>query len=724
MDMSKQILNSSRTERVLLESELLWFEKEMGLNYKKSIRESKLFKYNVKYLFEEIIKIIKDTVFIGEDFRFVSYNNGDNSYNNTIYVIYEIGNYPFMTQVSSRNFNLSSLDETKVVGKETIALLHFIKSSIVDNYNIFRFYENENYNYHKGLTLSDKIGRNVLDVIVENKIDDIKDVKEIIKVETNINKPSFKVFLEQDDEDLIEYILEINTMINEIHDVDLLLEYNNNTKSRKEKAYLFIKEKYNSTTYNYSQKSDYKFYNYYSYYNFNTNNLGGNVIKSLVFKDGKNTKLEEVTSLVDDSKVKGFNPFRSNLTSNSYISKLGDLLTLYILLSDLEIADIKPYFGELVYNLFTSLENRRKTNIYSKNFVLNYILYPKRNNVAFLMYMDIDGSNVAKDFRDSSSIVMQVLINNVILNYINDKVEDFFNEEFSLLDAFKYTLNSSKRSSISLKEEIKELYSLKDEYSYDNKNYKNQYKEYYNLFKQSIKTYLDKNGLSKYKENFDILLGDEDEMAVNKNDIEVETMSQIEKFNRRYNNENNKEEQEMKKFFKGLSNEKQDSESKKYSNEEFEEVIKEESVKYDYIIIKDSKLFKDISFKYAGENHLLRKVPNNDIEKEIEKRKLFINSIFENTEFNFFVSKIKFLDGRTIEIHNNNDESMIVEDYYDILTGEENLEDIKPKVTKVKGLTYNIDLIKSITGLDNISKEGNKVYQNGEYLCDVEELMI
>src|SRR5699024_5013717 len=274
---------------------------------------------------------------------------------------------------------------------------------------------------------------------------------------------------------------------------------------------------------------------------------------------------------------------------------------------------------------------------------------------ASLMYMDIDGSNAVKDFRDSSSIVMQVLINNVILNYINDKVEDFFNGEFSLLDAFKYTLNSSKRNSISLKEEIKELYSLKDEYSYDNENYKETYKDYYNLFKQSIKTYLDKNGLSKYKENFDKLLGDEDEMDVNKNDINKETMSQIDKFNRRYNN---KEEQEMKEFFKDLSNEKQDSESKKSSTEGFEEVIEEKSDKYDYTVIKDSKLFKDISFKYAGESHLLRKVPNNDIEKEIGKRKLFINNIFGNAEFNFFVSRIKFLDGRTIEIHNNNDDSM------------------------------------------------------------------
>lgn len=718
--MSKQILNSSRTEKVLLESELLWFEKEMGLNYKKSIREDKVFKYNVKYLFEEIIKTIKDTVFIGEDFRFVSYNNGDNSYNNTIYVVYEIGNYPFMTQVSSRNLDLSSLEGTRMVGKETIALLHFIKSSIVDNYNIFRFYENENYEYHKGLTLSDKVERNVLDVIAENRIEDIKSAKEIIKVETDMNKPSFNVFLEQDDEDLIEYILEINTILNEINDVDLLLEYKNNkVKSRTEEAYRFIKEKYNSTTYNYSQKSDYKFYNYYSYYNFHTSNLGRSVTKSLVFKNGKDTKLEEVTSLVDDNKVKGFNPFRSNLTSNSYISKLGDLLTMYILLSDLEITDIKPYFGELVHNLFTSLKTRRETNIYSKNFVPNAILYPKRDNSASLMHMDIDG--LVKDFRDSSSIVMQVLINNVILNYINDKVEDFFNEEFSLLDAFKYTLNSSKRSSISLKEEIKELYSLKDEYSYDNEKYKEKYKDYYILFKQSIETYLDKNGLSKYKENFDKLLGDEDEMAVNKKqtkgNINGETMSQIAKFNRRYNNENNEEEQEMEEFFKDLPKEK--VESKNTRTKEFEE-----SVKYDYTVIKDSKLFKDISFKYAGESHLLRKVPNNDIEKEIGKRKLFINNIFGNTEFNFFVSRIKFLDGRTIEIHNNNDDSMIVEDYYDILTGEENLENIKPKVNRVKGLTYNIDLIKSITGLDNISKEGNKVYQNGEYLCDVEELMI
>ncbi|QPI17144.1 hypothetical protein [Staphylococcus phage vB_StaM_SA1] len=709
--MSKQILNTSYLTEEEFKKEIMWYKEEVKKNYPIKKEYSRDFHNNVNSLFKEIIETMKNNRFIGEEIRFVSYDS-DDYYNNTVYVVYEIMGYAFITLVSS---NVFDLDEYNSV----LGLLHFIKSSFMDNYNIARLYHDKDYSYHRALNvIYEDHGDNLFDHIIANKQDTLEKYSDRLQM-FDVNKPSFSVYLEQPDNVLIESLLSSRLYLNEINDADLILE--NYKESKVVNPYGLVATKRNvSPTYNYSQKSDYQLSNTSMYYS-SKNIISPNYDKYL---DIEGLDRINVTDIATNKINSSFNPFRLNLLSPSGYNKLGNIMVIYMLLSEFEIENSESYIEDLVSGLFTNFKSKvtinSKMTVTSTDLISNKSGQDKR-----LLYMDLLNQDDG-----SSSIVLFTLINNMIYNYINNNDFDWTTAKFGLLDVIKFNLKSHKLKDF--RKEVKEIYKFRVK-DVKSKAYKRDEEYKYKSFKESVMAYVEKLGLNKLVKDINDILGDEEFMN-NEKELGI-TESQVEKFNRRYGMFNEIDEQDEKdihEYFEELNK----NEEKNDSSEDIDPKVVDfitsvnsasdliaDNKNDEYEVIKDSKIFQDITFKYAGQKHILTKVPNSKVKVEINKKKLFINCIFDDAEFNYFVNSIKFIDSRRVEFTSNEGKSKIVNDYYDILTGEESLNEIRPTNVR-RGLDYNIDLIKNITGLSNISKEGNKVYHNGEFLCEVEELMI
>ncbi|WPH64291.1 hypothetical protein [Staphylococcus phage vB_StaM_PB50] len=671
--MSRIILkkNNLSEGNISLKEVKRWFKKEMDVNQSSKMINDKDYVNNVDNLFDGVINIMKENKITDTMFRFISNDNNEESRN--IFIIYSIDNIPFVTRVYGPKMNIK--DKHSDVNVD--ALLKFVKSSIIDNLMIYKFYKTGNFSFHKKLSSFGNYERNTLyDLIAE------------------INKDSIMTaYKELSVDNLGSYLISLNSeeLLNKSYDAinyfDLLMDANLNVRSKEgkliekiERNDIFSQRTY-SEVFTFSQRSDYYFASNPLFNIPKVSDVRDDTrVDLFICTNGKEQKIRDTSILTRENLY--FNPFRQRFLSVSYDHPIRETLIYDLFLSFLGIENIentlKRFTFELLQGVYSGIYSKGNVNEFtSKSYLLNSenkrgYIKKKKNEYPLKM-------NILETSSTSTHIVGYTLFNNFLFEYIQSSNQTIKLDDFNVIKLMKFI--TFENNNTDFNEDIKDVFTSRKDIFDSSKRIKTSSTRYTNLklsLESSLKAIFneDKNYVDAFTNQYQNII--EGKYAISK---PKESIIEI----------NNEDE---------LKEVQEEIKSKETTIEHVEETKndkKEEKLNMTYQIIKENKFTKDVSFKYAGATHRIDKIRKGDIELEIAKRKLFINKLInDNTKF-AFVDSVEFSDSHTIKVTNIDGEVQFVSDYIDVLEGTDTLEDIRIKVTN-KDLDSDEDLVNLIAG--------------------------
>ncbi|UAJ17000.1 hypothetical protein UFVDC4_00073 [Staphylococcus phage vB_SauM-UFV_DC4] len=676
--MSRIILkkNNLSEENISLKEVKRWFKKEIDFNQPSKMINDKNYVNNVNNLFDGVINIMKENKITDTMFRFISNDNNEDIRN--IFIIYSIDSIPFVTRVYGPKMNLK--DKNSDVNVD--ALLKFIKSSIIDNLMIYKFYKTTDFSFHKKLSSFGNYERNTLyDLIAEINKDAIIAAYKELSVD---NLGSYLISL--DNEELL------NKSYDAINYFDLLMDANINVRSKEGKLIqkidrndIFSNRTY-SEVFTFSQRSDYYFASNPLFNIPKVSDVRDDTrVDLFICTNGKEQKIRDTSVLTRENLY--FNPFRQRFLSVSYEHPIRETLIYDLFLSFFGIENIentlKRFTFELLQGVYSGIYSKGNVNeVTSKSYLLNSENkrgYTKKKKNEYPLKM-----NISETLSTSTHIVGYTLFNNFLFEYIQSSNKTIKLDDFNVIKLMKFI--TFENNNTDFNEDIKNVFTSRKDIFNGNKRINTSSHRYTNLklgLESSLNTIFneDKNYIDAFTNQYQNII--EGKYAFSK--PEKESIIEI-------NNED-----ELKEMQEEIKSKDSNIEYVEETKEETKNDKKEEKLNMSYQIIKENKFTKDVSFKYAGSTHRIDKIRKGDIELEIAKRKLFINKLInDNTKF-AFVDSVEFSDSHTIKVTNIDGEVQFVSDYVDVLEGTDTLEDIRIKVTN-KDLDSDENLVKLITG--------------------------
>lgn len=668
------------SEREKLEKSIKTFLTNNRLLFKKRDMETFEFKYYSQKFSDMIIDLIKETEFINNDFAIFDVSKWDNDKNVNIILTYFIDDIPYKTPILTSS---SKLYKNKEDNDRNILLAKLlIKNEMIDMYHLTKTLNDRNMNYMKSLNNFDKENRNkinILDEILKYNFENHEFV-EILKV-SNKNKEKF---LSLSCNDILNKIFENQNIIEEfgfkarVKNVNKKGNYSelNRLKYKDgQEINVFSKSSYNeksllslSNAYTISRTPVYPFKAVQMVFN-------NRFSKPAIFRNDSENVKEYPESTFFNAQYQ--NPHRNILTLDIYSTadnRISEMALFNTFLSVLLNQD-NDFIKYLMYYIkFVNKNRNYNTKNYLENSVSNSkILNSKNKNKKAVL--EVKGGK-----EESNSIfISKVIYNNLLFDYINR-----YELPNNSLELIEYFIKNVESNSV---QELKEAFDLKrNDIDFVTPNFKTE------KFMNEFRSFLNNNFNDKrvkeilidtLKENMYGIKNEEKE-EVKEKGVGSDLLSQVDKFNRRYEKLNNKKSEKEEKDFYGWTKENTTKEIKKPFVEK----------RSDYTIVNENKYTKDITFKYNKITHRINQVKEKEIKDEIIKRKLFINKLVNSISEFLFVANARFIDGNKIEVYNFNKESIIVDNYIDILEGKENLKDLDTKVKSY--LEFDKDLVKQL----------------------------
>lgn len=377
----------------------------------------------------------------------------------------------------------------------------------------------------------------------------------------------------------------------------------------------------------------------------------------------------------------------------------------------------------------------------------NHYLYGDVKNLRNQHFVLIKAGN---NFVKSSLHVQETMVNNILIHNAKNN-EDFYNDDFNLLDAIKFLIsenNLSNEYNNEFLEDLKISYKYRNKLSSDIKyiqksetTIKHFIARIKNLFSNDdliilekfIKTLIerDNNNITLYIKNKDdkgeVQIDEsyfkfmENKKEINKNPID-EIKEEIDSL----------DEEDKDEVFSPIDiqneNEVTEIEEEKVINENKEVERSHKGGYYildtsnDYTIIQENKnIFVTIEFIYRSEINTIDKVTKSQLNNnEVIKRKLFIEKLVTENE-KYGIKNAMFIDNLKLKVINDEGYSIIINDYRSIITEEESIESLFTNHMKTIKLKKLISTLLDTNEDDITINTDNMTYKTNE--SDVFELI-
>lgn len=648
--------------------------------------EMKFFKDSVNKFSKSLIRTLNKNEFVDDEFRVMSIKDELLDRKNLFLATF-IDSIPFIVPLNFENFDFDSIKSETELSQSINILVLSINSQIIEFAILLRSLKDKNFKFIRNLNT------------FEDKLYEESFMSKIIKIKLNDDNFNFnyedlkfeKSILSNCSNDLIMTKANSNLKIlKNLTDFNII-----NTSNRLElsKTYSF------SSGYPSLLKRDYV----PLYFNPLTSLL---LKKSLVrIRTGLKTitKDRDKDFLRIDGTNKGFylkslkmldkgynfdSPsITVSYTTNKNEIKNFDGFVFYIFIKELFNSNHNTFL-DMILSKCTKINNNDYMNSYFKvnSLINNYKISYKLDYVEStpLSIKSIDtkfkGENLSTvfynlvnayiyDTKDNSDYIDP---KDVILKSIDslDKENSYLNETIDMVrDAFYVYKNDDVNLNISKQKEIDIKNQFRNKINFVFKDEK--YDSLRKIFIDSMESILSKNNISDtpvftrrkvYQKSY-------------KEKIKIENKEEAEKIE--INNINN--DGDISVNIKQIIDKKESLPSKEK----------------EYTIIEDYGYTVKLSFIYNNEKHYLDEVPKRGINKEIIKRKLFINKILNsNEEFYKNIFKISFINNKTVKLKNLKEEVLTVDSYIDILNKKVDLSSLEMNISS--NLTSDKELIEDL----------------------------